>query len=82
MTISAACDGEPEPYLVDLSMWFIKDDDTQLHLAACKFANDRQSESIKYRTDNKLKPFDEDKTRAKWLAHYEGFVAGWKARQS
>jgi hypothetical protein len=49
----------------------------QLHLAAAKYANDRRQEAIDYRIKKGLKSVDTDVGQHKWLAHYEGFRAGF-----
>jgi hypothetical protein len=52
------------------------DDSEKLHLEAAAYADDRMA---KHKTAVKKHP--EDFYRGNWIAHYEGYIAGYKARE-
>jgi hypothetical protein len=48
----------------------------QLHVDAARWASEWRAQSIAYRKERGMKPFDIDPDQHLWLAHYEGFKAG------
>ena len=48
-----------------------------VHLAAAKYANDWDNASIAYRKQKNYQPFNLFVTQDMWVAHYEGFKAGF-----
>jgi len=55
-----------------------QEDEDNLHLEACAYANKRKEERLVYRREKKLKPLNDDRNNDLWLAHYEGYRAGAK----
>ena len=51
----------------------------KIHKKAQRYASLRNEEAKKIRREKKLTPVDPDPNREIYLAHYEGFKAGWRA---
>lgn len=55
--------------------------DDALHIEAANYANARRLETAQYRQRMGSPPLHEDIAGWTWVAHYEGFKAGMKAKK-